>query len=307
MKLTQLEYILAVEGTGSINLAAEKLFVSQSQISAAIKSLEEEIGGKIFVRSNKGVTITPFGKDFLSYARSVMAQIQEMQNLSKSSAERIQSLSVSTHGGRFMSSLVAEFYEKHAADGISLNLWDCSAPETIDMVSQHLADVGVLRIWNFQSKTVLKQLERKNVDFYPVSIFPATIVVGKKNPLYHHPETSIEISDLKDLMPISPGYWRTAPGFDIYNQLPEIATKPAIFASSRAATFEILAQTSDTYVIAATPLNVYEHFEYYPGTRVFTLKEHKYFAKLGWIKHKSASLTPVAQEFIDLLTKYINS
>lgn len=307
MKLSQLEYILAVEETGSINLGAEKLFVSQSQISLAIKDLEDEIGEKIFIRTNKGVSATPFGKNFLSYAKSVMEQIGEMQNLSKRLSNDTRSLSICTHGGRFMSDIIAMFYEKHRNEKIFLNMWDSTGPETIDMVSQHLADIGILRIWNFQKSTITKQLERKKLTFYPITISPATVVVGEKNPLYHHPGNTISIEELKDYVPISPGYWKSAPGFDIYSQFPEITREPPIFASSRAATFEILSKTQNTYVLAATPQGVYAHLDYYPNTKVFTLEGNKYFAYLGWIKHKTSALSSFAQEFVDLLTEQLNA
>ena len=65
MTFQQLTYVVEISKCGSINKAAHKLFLSQSGISTAVRELEEELGIKFFVRSNRGVEFTPEGKEFL--------------------------------------------------------------------------------------------------------------------------------------------------------------------------------------------------------------------------------------------------
>ena len=62
MTFQQLTYVVEISKCGSINKAAHKLFLSQSGISTAVRELEEELGIKFFVRSNRGVEFTPEGK-----------------------------------------------------------------------------------------------------------------------------------------------------------------------------------------------------------------------------------------------------
>ena len=83
MNLQQLRYVIEVERTGSITQAAENLFMGQPNLSKAIRELEREIGVDIFHRSSRGIDLTEKGKIFLSYAKNVVAQIQEMQDLGK--------------------------------------------------------------------------------------------------------------------------------------------------------------------------------------------------------------------------------
>ena len=59
MTLDQINYVLEIERTGSINKAATNLFISQSALSLAIQNLERELGQPIFVRSSRGVFPTP--------------------------------------------------------------------------------------------------------------------------------------------------------------------------------------------------------------------------------------------------------
>ena len=81
MTFQQLTYVVEISKCGSINKAAHKLFLSQSGISTAVRELEEELGIKFFVRSNRGVEFTPEGKEFLGYAVSLLEQKQRIESL----------------------------------------------------------------------------------------------------------------------------------------------------------------------------------------------------------------------------------
>lgn len=81
MTFNQLKYVVAVAKTGSINKAAADLFISQSVVSTAIAGLEKEIGHDIFVRSNRGVALTPFRHTFVSYVSSIQAQLVQLDSL----------------------------------------------------------------------------------------------------------------------------------------------------------------------------------------------------------------------------------
>ena len=74
MTLTQLKYVITIADTGSINEAAKSLFISQPSLSLAVKELEAEIGAELFLRTNRGIVVTPEGIEFLGYARQVVEQ-----------------------------------------------------------------------------------------------------------------------------------------------------------------------------------------------------------------------------------------
>ena len=63
-----------------MNEAAKHLFLSQPSLSETIKELEQEIGMQIFLRSNRGIVITPEGEEFLGYARQVTEQFGLLQS-----------------------------------------------------------------------------------------------------------------------------------------------------------------------------------------------------------------------------------
>lgn len=76
MTLTQLNYIITIAETKSMNKAAEKLYVSQPSLTNAIKELEKELGITIFYRSGRGVTLTNDGAEFLLYAKQIYGQYE---------------------------------------------------------------------------------------------------------------------------------------------------------------------------------------------------------------------------------------
>ena len=76
MTLQQLKYLVTVAECGSISEAAQKLFISQPSLSAAIQNLEKEMGVTAFSRSSKGVVITREGEELLAYSRMLLEQAE---------------------------------------------------------------------------------------------------------------------------------------------------------------------------------------------------------------------------------------
>lgn len=70
----QLLLILAIAEHGSINKAAEALYISQPALTRTVRDFETAIGGKVFERSAKGVRLTPVGEALIDHARAIRAE-----------------------------------------------------------------------------------------------------------------------------------------------------------------------------------------------------------------------------------------
>ena len=81
MTLQQLRFLIAVAESGSINAAAQRLYTAQSNISNAVKSLEQELHIEIFTRSSRGVALTNDGTELLGYARQVIEQADKYKTV----------------------------------------------------------------------------------------------------------------------------------------------------------------------------------------------------------------------------------
>ena len=65
MTLQQINYLLTISESRSMNKAAEKLFIAQPTLTGAVRDVENELGIQIFHRTHKGVTTTVEGDQFL--------------------------------------------------------------------------------------------------------------------------------------------------------------------------------------------------------------------------------------------------
>ena len=74
MTLQQLKYVVATAEKGTVSEAAQSLFISQPSLTNAIRELEKEMNITIFIRTNKGITVSKEGEVFLGYARQVLEQ-----------------------------------------------------------------------------------------------------------------------------------------------------------------------------------------------------------------------------------------
>ena len=75
MELRQIHYFIAVAETTSLTKAVGRLHIAQPALSQNIKSLEEELGTRLFDRSRQGMALTDSGVIFLEHARGIILQV----------------------------------------------------------------------------------------------------------------------------------------------------------------------------------------------------------------------------------------
>ncbi|GAA4181124.1 LysR family transcriptional regulator [Gryllotalpicola koreensis] len=83
----QLEIFAAVAEESSFSRAARRLFAAQSTVSAAVRSLEQELGAKLFERSTRSVELTPFGESVLGDARAALEAMERIRARASPGAE----------------------------------------------------------------------------------------------------------------------------------------------------------------------------------------------------------------------------
>lgn len=77
-ELYRIFYVVA--NKGNITKAAQELMISQPAISKSIKTLEEQLGGQLFVRTKRGVILTEEGREFYKYIKQAMEYINNAEN-----------------------------------------------------------------------------------------------------------------------------------------------------------------------------------------------------------------------------------
>lgn len=80
LNLNKLEVFAAVVRTGSFSAAADQLLLTQPAVSQHIRDLEAGLGTSLFVRSRRGVTLTPAGERLAEYTRAIFRLVAEAEN-----------------------------------------------------------------------------------------------------------------------------------------------------------------------------------------------------------------------------------
>ena len=197
MTLQQLKYVTEVADRGSITEAAKSLFIAQPSLSAAIHELEEEIGVTLFLRSNRGVLITPEGAEFLGYARQVVQQAALIEDKYIAHSALRQRFCISTQHYSFTAGAFVELVRAQGGEAYEFILREGKTYDTINDVRTLSSEMGVIYLCSFNEAVISKMLREANLIFSELLAAKPHIFVGRNNPL-----AAKERVTLEDLTPL---------------------------------------------------------------------------------------------------------
>ena len=158
MTLQNLKYILEIADSRSLSKAARKLFISQSTLSAALKELETDLGVELFQRTNRGVTLTYDGEDFIRYAREIVEQTQYLEQRYHSRKSLPMRFSVSTQHLPFSVRAFIELFKEADTDTYDMAIRECDTNSVIHDVAGNKSELGILAIQESHLRTMEKLL-----------------------------------------------------------------------------------------------------------------------------------------------------
>ena len=183
MTLQQLNYIITISEIGSINRAAEKLYVSQPSLTSAIKELERELGIVIFNRTGRGVTLTAEGADFLPYARQVYGQYINLLEKYGKGGERKQKFGVSCQHYSFAVKAFVEMVKAYDVAKYEFAIRETKTLSVISDVARMHSEIGILYLSDFNRKAILKLLGANGLTFHHLINCNAYVYLWKGHPL----------------------------------------------------------------------------------------------------------------------------
>lgn len=195
MTLQQLKYIVAIADTRNITEASKRVFISQPSLTAAVHDLEEEMGVTIFNRSNKGVTITNEGDEFLSYARQVLEQANLLEDRYKGNKNGNTIFSVSCQHYSFAVNAFVDVIRKFGGQSYDFTLRETQTNEILDDISKMKSEIGVLYLSDKNEKVIQKMIQKNNLVFEPLFVTPLHVFMSSRNPLAKKEKITLE--DLK--------------------------------------------------------------------------------------------------------------
>ncbi|MCI5902660.1 MAG: LysR family transcriptional regulator [Blautia sp.] len=192
MTLAQLKYAITVANAKSMNEAARTLFISQPSLSSAIRELEEEIGLELFRRTNRGISLTPEGEEFIGYARQVVEQYQllDAKYIAKEQAKK--KFSVSTQHYTFAVSAFVEMVKQFGMDEYEFAIHETKTYQVIEDVKNFKSEVGILYVNDFNRKVLEKLFHEFSLEFHALLECSIYVYMWKGHPLAQRPEIALE-------------------------------------------------------------------------------------------------------------------
>ena len=300
MNFRQLEYVVEVNRCGSINRAAQALFISQPALSSAIRELESELGFPVFVRSSKGIVCTAEGKRFLASAQQILRQVNEMRSGRSGAAEELPAiLRVSSGRYSILSKAVIRFYQQEfeGAEKFSLYVNESGNADVVQDVFNRRADLGIIHVRNIYEDSWRKSLESRGLEHELLFTARSCVTFRSDHPLARKRDLTVE--DLYDYPQIRTtskmaefcNYDATLP-FEIYGSV-----EKNIFTNNRCTLYDMLDATDAVF------LGIKSQYvtEFHPGLETRPLPGDDREWSVYYVKLKSTPLQPYAQRFLQIL------
>ncbi len=298
MRIQQLEYLEKIVEAGSINEAAKRLFLTQPSLSNAVKELENEMGIQIFQRSSGGISLTAEGREFMTYSKQILDQVNLMNERYKNGQQRKQSFSVSAQHYAFVVHAFVELIKSVNANEYQFTLRETETQNIFNDLAQFKSELGILYTNGFNQKIMQRLFKENNLVFTPLFVAKPHIFVSRYNPLTS--KSSVNLSDLEDYPYLSYEQGEVNSFYFSEEILSTLSHKKSIKVSDRATIFNLMVGLNGYTIssgiissklnddkIVAIPLNVDDDIT------------------MGWLKHRQVELSPLAERYLTMLKEHI--
>lgn len=192
MTLAQLRYAITVAGASSMNEAARKLFISQPSLSAAIKELEEEVGVELFKRTNRGISVTLEGEEFIGYARQVVEQYNLIESKYILKENTKKKFGVSMQHYTFAVKAFVEMVKQFGMDEYEFEIHETKTYDVIEDVKNCKSEIGILYLNDFNKKVLTKLFHESAVEFHELLKCHIYVYLWKGHPLASKEEITLK-------------------------------------------------------------------------------------------------------------------
>ncbi|MDE5993254.1 MAG: LysR family transcriptional regulator, partial [Oscillospiraceae bacterium] len=194
MTLQQLHYAIVISETGSMNKAAERLYISQPSLTNAVKELEREIGITVFKRSGKGVSLTADGMEFLTYARQVYQQYETLSE--KYSGGKIKrKFGVSAQHYSFAVQAFVETVREYDTCDYEFAVRETNTADVVNDVASLKSEIGILYLSDFNRQFIMKMLQTNQLEFHHLTDCNVYAYLWKGHPLAER--VSVSLAELE--------------------------------------------------------------------------------------------------------------
>ncbi|MDC7277889.1 LysR family transcriptional regulator [Butyrivibrio fibrisolvens] len=299
MTLTQLRYVIVLAKENSINEAAKRLFISQPSLTAALKSLEQEIGFDIFNRSKNGISLTVKGSEFIGYARSVVEQydILDAKYVSKSNIKR--TFHVSMQHYTFAVDAFVQVIKQYGMDEYEFEIHETQTYEVIKNVSDRKSEIGVLYLNNYNKAVLEKIFKDSGIQFNPLFDCRIYAYMHKSNPLSKKKSVTLKELDDYPCLVFSQGDHNSRSFAE--EVLSDYDYKQIVRASDRASMLNLMVGIKG-YTLCSGIICKNLNGDDYVAVKL----DEDETMTIGYIAQKDTVLSDIARKYVEELQQYKN-
>lgn len=300
MTLQQINYAIVISETGSMNKAAEQLYITQPSLTNAIKELEKEIGITIFNRSGKGVSLTADGTEFITYARQVYQQYETLQE--KYSGGRIKrKFGVSAQHYSFAVHAFVETVNDYNTCDYELAVRETKTANVISDVATLKSEIGILYLSDFNRQFITKILQTNGLEFVHLIDCEVFAYLWKEHPLASKETVSIEELEQYPCLTFEQG---DKSSFYFAEEIISTSDFSRVVKASDRSTMLNLMKGINGYTFCSGIICGNLNGSDYTAVRLADKTDKM---EIGYIKRKNIILSEIGQDYIKNLTAYLEN
>lgn len=193
MQLSQLEYFTKVVECQSINKAADQLFISQPNLSKAIKALEEELNMTLLIRHSRGIDVTSAGSYVYHYCKMILKQTDGLKQAATLPKKiRPHTLLFSTTCPLVCTVALSNMMLIHPKEYFDYRLQERDTRQTIEDVANFNSEFGIISFNSLMQKYLNDLFMKNGLSFTPMYTSEVKIMVSKAHPLAKYDKIRID-------------------------------------------------------------------------------------------------------------------
>lgn len=155
--------------------------MTQPNLSASIRDLEEELGVLLFERSNTGAKLTDDGHDFLKYAKRILRELDLLKGRYHKSFKK--SFTIASHHYDFLSLPMAHIAKRFRSDYQEFQLIETTTRKILKSVESFESDLGIIYLNEDNVHILERSFKHMDLTFTPLGDFETKIFLGRQHPL----------------------------------------------------------------------------------------------------------------------------
>lgn len=297
MTLTQLNYAITVANASSMNEAAKSLFISQPSLSTSIKELEMEIGVELFRRTNRGISVTSEGEEFLGYARQVVEQYQLIESRYIAKEKVKKKFGVSMQHYTFAVHAFVEMVKQFGMDEYEFAIHETRTSDVIEDVKNFRSEIGILYLNEFNRKVLTKLFHEYGLEFHELLECKIFVYMWRGHPLANQKEVSLEELEEYPCLSFEQGTYNSF--YFAEEVLSTYEYKRLIKANDRATLLNLMVGLNG-YTLCSGIICEELNGSDYCAVR---LKSDEVMT-IGYLIRKNAVVSPLGQKYLEEIAKF---